>query len=165
MSFTMLIILAATQYFYNRPLLPDMKRDLPWHIWLILWLYIDLPICVGAVFILLGPLIVARMCAAEIEVIKPLLVGFEGYLPLERWEKNIFGTRRAPGKMKWSSEGSTLSKKELSPDSSYRGVDPMQNDVAIERLVEDAASGNTSDNTKVFTPVDTRTMTVTLFAA
>jgi hypothetical protein len=77
----------------------------------------------------------------------------------------VFGRSFTPGKLKWSDEGSTLSKREFSPRSRYHGIDPVRNDEAIEQLVKDAAAGIADNNIKVFTLVDTRSMTATLFTA
>lgn len=87
---------------------------------------------------------------------QPWLFGFEGYMPIEEIESAVLGLNL--NRLKWAPFGSELSRhKEASGECV--GVDPTT-DSDAQRMIDD-----TLYPMKIFTIVDTCTMTVTLFRA
>jgi hypothetical protein len=92
---------------------------------------------------------------------QPWFFGFEGYLDIGTIETKIFGVDL--GRLTWSSFGSELSRHDKTDDHECVGIDPME-DLDVRNLVQRASNAQYGEP-KVFTLVDTYTMTVTLFKA
>jgi hypothetical protein len=101
-------------------------------------------------------------CFIRTETAKTWLIGFEGYLGIETIESFIFGYKF--GRLHWSEYGSTLSRHKTNECGEREGVDPTT-DPEVRRKVKDAITSPTSICLRVFTLVDTSTMTVALFEA
>jgi hypothetical protein len=86
--------------------------------------------------------------------------GFEGYLDIDTIESNIFGA--AMGRLTWSPFGSPLSC-HYNKDNECIGCDPTA-DPRVRAMV-DRAKNSSFGEEKIFTLVDTNTMTVTMFSA
>ena len=114
----------------------------------------------GAVFLLLGPYLLLNLYRPGYWNLQPWLFGFEGYLPREVIEKQLFGER---GRLHWSASGSSLSAHRINEYGDRIAIDPTL-DPKIKRRVEAARSAAPGE-LRVFTLVDTHTMTVTLFEA
>jgi hypothetical protein len=87
--------------------------------------------------------------------------GFEGYMDLATIESHIFGAYM--GRFKWSTAGSPLCSHRMNQFGECVGVDPMTRE-DVRKMAETAKIGGV-DALKVFTLVDTYTLTVTMFAA
>ncbi|USP80802.1 hypothetical protein yc1106_08076 [Curvularia clavata] len=87
--------------------------------------------------------------------------GFEGYMDIETIERQIFGARL--GRMKWTAAGSPLSRHYRNAKNECTPIDPTS-DPAVAALVEKAKSAGPGEQ-RVFTLVDTGSMTATLFLA
>jgi hypothetical protein len=92
---------------------------------------------------------------------QPWFFGFEGYLDIGIIEANIFGVNT--GRLTWSAFNSEFSRHYEADYKECIGIDPMT-DMAVRDQVQSAAKGQYGD-LKVFTLVDTYTMTVTMFRA
>lgn len=96
---------------------------------------------------------------------QPWFFGLEGYMSLPDLEKYVFGADL--GRLSWSTTGSSLSQHEMEDSPKYRdyckGKDP-NTDQAIKDRIKKALNSESNEE-KIFTLVDTYTMTVTLFAA
>ncbi|KAG4431383.1 hypothetical protein IFR05_013143 [Cadophora sp. M221] len=90
------------------------------------------------------------------------LFGFEGYADLETIESQIFGSKMH--RLRWSTYGSSLSRHSKNAFNESVGIDPTL-DPVIRDKVEAAISNDRPDAMRVFTLVDTNTMTMTLFEA
>ncbi|KAJ5404585.1 hypothetical protein N7509_004456 [Penicillium cosmopolitanum] len=90
------------------------------------------------------------------------LFGFEGYADLETIESQIFGARMR--RLRWSPYGSSLSRHDKNDSHECVGQDPIK-DPIIRTKIEQAARNEASNGMRIFTLVDTNTMTVTLFEA
>lgn len=91
------------------------------------------------------------------------LFGFEGYLDAATVEKSIFGG--VFGRMGWSENGSPLSRWHINEYGERLGVDPVQNDPNVARMVHNASCAAGPGQPRVFTLVDTNSMQMTLFEA
>jgi hypothetical protein len=87
--------------------------------------------------------------------------GFEGYMDIDAIERQIFGGRL--GRMTWSVNGSPLSRHFKDVNGECLGMDPTS-DPAIAAMVENAKRALPGDQ-RIFTIVDTGTMTATLIQA
>lgn len=90
------------------------------------------------------------------------LFGFEGYLDAATVEKSIFGG--VFGRMSWSENGSPLSRWHINDCNERLGVDPVQNDHIVARMVNQARYAG-GGQPRIFTLVDTNSMQMTLFEA
>jgi hypothetical protein len=90
------------------------------------------------------------------------LFGFEGYADLETIESQIFGSRMR--RLRWSAYGSSISRHRKNEFNDCVGVDPTT-DPVVRQKVEDAITNIRPDAMRLFTLVDTNTMTVTMFEA
>ncbi|KAL5326555.1 hypothetical protein ACEPPN_004241 [Leptodophora sp. 'Broadleaf-Isolate-01'] len=90
------------------------------------------------------------------------LFGFEGYADLETIESQIFGSKMR--RLRWSTYGSSLSRHSTNAFNESVGIDPTL-DPVVRSKVETAINNDRPDAMRVFTLVDTNTMTVTLFEA
>lgn len=83
--------------------------------------------------------------------------GFEGYLPIETIERQIFGARL--GRLRWSPYSSTLSRHQSNEHGECEGTDPTS-DPATRELVKRAKNAQPGEQ-RVFTVVDTGTYSFT----
>lgn len=118
----------------------------------------------SSLVVLLSPYLTRLIYSVQIHDSQPLFFGFEGYVNIYRLELLIFGSYE--GRLRWSTAGSPLSRHALDrnvtkENNMYIGLDPVVTDAKIKKLVEQA----TDSKKKIFTLVDTYTMTVTLFEA
>ncbi|KAJ5523775.1 hypothetical protein N7494_010425 [Penicillium frequentans] len=90
------------------------------------------------------------------------LFGFEGYADIKTIESQIFGARL--NRLRWSPYGSSLSRHDPDGSGECEGQDPKQDPVVREKI-EEAERNGSSGELRIFTLVDTNTMTVTLFEA
>lgn len=125
---------------------------------------------VPAFAILLIPCILVALAAPKlIHIIyggkffaaQPWLFGIEGYLDIKTIERQIFGAYH--NRLQWSAYGSTLSRHMPNKYGDCVGIDPTT-DPEVRRLLQKSASSGPGDQ-KIFTLVDTGSMTVTLFQA
>lgn len=112
--------------------------------------------------ILLSPILVTHIYGGKLWSTQPWLFGFEGHLDLETIEKKIFGFHQE--RLSWSTFGSPLSRHEENRGE-CEGRDPVATDEEVRHLTQRAVSSNDYPEPKVFTLVDTNTMTVTMFEA
>jgi hypothetical protein len=89
------------------------------------------------------------------------LFGFEGYADIATIEALIFGYNMQ--RLSWSTCGSPLSRHSVNEFDEWVGRDPTD-DSEIERIVETAKNARLGQQ-RIFTIVDTFTMTVTLIQA
>lgn len=136
------------------------------------------------IFQLPAPLYIWHLYGGKVWASEPCLFGIEGYVPIDIIEEKIFGANL--NRLRWSPNGSPLSRHtegepcnerswNQEPSSSLesattietypvQGIDPCSNSpttLAEFRTMSRSAMGEM----KVFTLVDTLTMTVTLFKA
>ena len=112
--------------------------------------------------ILFSPVLVNHIYGGKIWRTQPWLFGFEGYLDVETIETNLFGF--SLDRLTWSPFGSPLSRHEES-NGECEGRDPVATDENVRLLTQRAAWNNMYPEPKIFTLVDTYTMTVTMFEA
>lgn len=118
---------------------------------------------IALVQLLLSPYLVRVLYSGKLWFTQPWFFGFEGYLPLEQIEARIFGIHSpSQTRLTWSATGSPLSRHE-SVDGECIGIDPTR-DPEIANIVRKAVHAPYGQE-RVFTLVDTYTMTVTLFQA
>lgn len=89
------------------------------------------------------------------------LFGFEGHLDIGTIESLLFGYNMS--RLSWSPSGSPLSRHSTNKYHEWIGRDPTD-DPEVERLVQRAKMAKVGDM-RIFTIVDTYTMTVTLIEA
>ncbi|KAL8822063.1 MAG: hypothetical protein Q9191_007196, partial [Dirinaria sp. TL-2023a] len=133
---------------------------------------------------LLSPYLVRLIYRTQAHDSQALFFGIEGYLDIYNLELLIFGSFE--GKLGWSTASSPLSRHKLDrrgmkkdffegtdeteieslmdTENIYTGLDPVKSDDGIKERVEQAKTSSHLEK-KVFTLVDTYTMTVTLFEA
>ena len=116
---------------------------------------------VGLVFLLLSPYIIRVLYTGKIWGTQAWFFGFEGYLDISTIERHIFGTDLH--RLQWSTNGSPLSLHESNEYGECCGKDPTANPETAEK-VRQAVNARMGDE-RIFTLVDTYTMTVTLFSA
>ena len=139
----------------------------------------------SGVVIFLSPYLIRVIYRAEVRDSQPFFFGLEGYIDIYHLELLVFGSYE--GRLRWSTSSSPLSQHSLDregmkadffQDRDLRsedlerllenvnmstGLDPFTHNTTRE-LVEKAYSSSELEK-KVFTLVDTYTMTVTLFEA
>ncbi|GAO18681.1 hypothetical protein UVI_02058970 [Ustilaginoidea virens] len=125
-------------------------------------------VLVGALLLILSlliivpsPYLVRVIYSGKIWGSQAWFFGFEGYLDLATIESHIFGAYL--GRLKWSPASSSISKHMMNEHGECVGVDPTA-DAGVRAMVEQARHGAHGD-LKVFTLVDTYTLTVTMFLA
>ena len=111
--------------------------------------------------ILASPLLVRIFYSGKFWGTQAWFFGFEGYLDLATIESHIFGAYM--GRLKWSPAGSSISNHRTNEYGECVGVDPTL-DSRVRAMVEQAPN-SAYGALKVFTLVDTYTMTVTMFLA
>ena len=141
---------------------------------------------VSCIIMLALPYLLRMIYCTKTRHCQPLFFGIEGHVEIRQLELLIFGSYE--GRLQWGTTSSPLSRhgpdkinktladsipnfEEYSKEQNlYRGLDPKQPDSRVEKLIEEAEDGISADNdqqqnTRIFTLVDTYTMTVTLFEA
>ena len=125
-------------------------------------------IAIGAIFlvvalpmILLAPYIIRLLYTGKLWATQAWFFGFEGYMDIASVEKHIFGANM--GHLKWSTNGSPLSVHAPNEYGECIGQDPTSIP-STARKVEDAINARMGEQ-RIFTLVDTNTLTVTLFEA
>jgi hypothetical protein len=111
--------------------------------------------------ILASPYLVRVLYGGKLWGTQPWFFGFEGYLDIETIETNIFGAYQR--RLRWSPCGSPLSRHYSDENGECIGLDPTS-DPKVGDLVARARNSEYGEQ-KVFTLVDTHTLTVTLFSA
>ncbi|KAA8651689.1 uncharacterized protein ATNIH1004_000585 [Aspergillus tanneri] len=120
------------------------------------WIFTGLAIIV----IFISPYLLCSLYVGKTWAAQPWLFGFEGYLNIGEIESLIFGLNL--GRLKWSPYCSDLSLHEDHRGECV-GQDPTQTNSTSEFV--SAARNSRYGGVKLFTLVDTNTLTVTLFRA
>lgn len=111
------------------------------------------------------PPLVKNLYYGKIWSAQPWFFGVEGYMSLPDLERHVFGENF--GRLSWSATGSSLSRHEAEEQDKYsnfcEGQDPSTYPDINARIKK--ALSSSSDEEKIFTLVNTHTMTVTLFSA
>ena len=137
--------------------------------------------------VLLFPYLILLVYRTDIHESQPFFFGFEGHMDIYHLELLVFGTYER--RLQWSMASSPLShhdldregmkadffndpnldldevEKLLENENMFKGLDPVQENPRILNLVNNAAENSLEHDKKIFTLVDTYTMTVTLFEA
>lgn len=111
-----------------------------------------------------APILIKWLYMGKVWDAQPWFIGMEGHMSLPDIERYLFGAK--VGRLSWSTTGSPLSRHSSLNKEEYpkypdhcEGQDPM-NDGGVREKID-----NLRDGEKIFTLVDTYTMTVTLFSA
>ena len=112
-------------------------------------------------FILLSPYIIRVLYTGKIWGTQAWFFGFEGYMDIATIEQHIFGADM--GHLKWSTNGSPLSVHAPNEYGECIGQDPITNPETAEKVKQ--AINAQMGTERIFTLVDTYTLTVTLFSA
>ena len=125
-------------------------------------------IAIGAIFLVISlgfmivsPYIIRLLYTGKLWATQAWFFGFEGYMEISTIEQHIFGADM--GYLKWSTNGSPLSLHSPNEYGECIGQDPTSNPETA-RKVEQAIHAQMGDE-RIFTLVDTNTLTVTLFSA
>ena len=137
--------------------------------------------------VLLFPYLVLLLYRTDVHTSQPFFFGFEGHMDMYHLELLVFGTYER--RLQWSTASSPLSHHDLDRDgmkadffndtklkpdevdklleteNMFKGLDPVQKNADIPTLIKRAAEDSSEYDKKIFTLVDTYTMTVTLFEA
>jgi len=113
------------------------------------------------IIILMSPFLVRKIYTGKLWGMQAWFFGFEGYMDLATIESHIFGAYM--GRLKWSPAGSPISAHMQNQLGECVGIDPITNP-NVRAMVEQARKGQFG-GLKVFTLVDTLTLTVTMFTA
>ncbi|KAL8924255.1 MAG: hypothetical protein Q9172_002768 [Xanthocarpia lactea] len=118
------------------------------------------------ILILMSPWLIHTTYLGKVWGSQPWFFGIEGYMPLHEVEKHLFGVDLH--RLSWSTTASSLSKHDYFKldnelTNYYEGQDPRSNPEVDARIKKALRSTGTQE--RIFTLVDTYTMTVTLFAA
>ncbi|KAL9103385.1 MAG: hypothetical protein Q9163_001561 [Psora crenata] len=111
--------------------------------------------------ILLAPYIIRILYSGKLRDTQPWFFGFEGYMPISTIERHIFGADMH--RLRWSTAGSPLSVHCANEYGECVGQDPTVVPQTAERVRR--AVGAPMGEEKIFTLVDTHTLSVTMFAA
>ena len=111
--------------------------------------------------ILLSPYIIRVLYTGKLWATQAWFFGFEGYMDLSAIETHIFGADM--GHLKWSTNGSPLSVHSPNEYGECIGQDPTSNPETAQK-VERAIHAQMGEQ-RIFTLVDTNTLTVTMFEA
>ncbi|KAL8958452.1 MAG: hypothetical protein Q9193_004495 [Seirophora villosa] len=122
-------------------------------------------LALSLIVLLLSPWLIQKLYLGKVWNAQPWFFGVEGYMPLHEIEKKLFGADLK--RLSWSTTTSSLSRHNLLNHGNFanycEGQDP-KSDTEISARVQKALR-STGSQEKIFTLVDTYTMTVTLFAA
>ncbi|KAI4227053.1 MAG: hypothetical protein LQ349_006783 [Xanthoria aureola] len=117
------------------------------------------------IVLLLSPWLINKIYLGKVWNAQPWFFGIEGYAPLSEIETKLFGADL--GRLSWSTTASSLSRHNLLNHNEFinycEGQDP-KTDPEIHARIQRALR-STESQEKIFTLVDTYTMTATLFAA
>jgi hypothetical protein len=111
---------------------------------------------------LASPYLLYSLYSGKTWAAQPWIFGFEGHMKIADIERMIFGINL--GRLRWSPFSSELSKHDENKYQECEGIDPTSYDSKIEKFVSIAGKSKFGE-LKLFTLVDTNTMTVTLFRA
>ncbi|OGM50964.1 hypothetical protein ABOM_000096 [Aspergillus bombycis] len=110
--------------------------------------------------ILASPYLISSLYVGKTWAAQPWLFGFEGYMEIGEIEKLVFGINL--GRLKWSPYSSELSL-HVSQNGECVGQDPTCRESTAQFV--SAAQNSRYGELKLFTLIDTNTLTVTLFRA
>ena len=117
------------------------------------------------IVLLLSPWLIKKLYLGKVWNAQPWFFGIEGYAPLSEIETKLFGADLS--RLSWSTTASSLSRHNVLNHKDFvnycEGQDP-QTDSEIHARIQRALR-STESQEKIFTLVDTYTMTATLFAA
>ena len=116
---------------------------------------------IGLFLILLSPYFARVLYTGKLWATQPWFFGFEGYLDISTIEQKVFGVDM--GHLKWSTNGSPLSMHASNEYGECIGKDPTSNP-DTRRKVEESVNCQMG-KPRIFTLVDTNTLTVTMFEA
>ncbi|KAL6715239.1 hypothetical protein ACLMJK_007503 [Lecanora helva] len=116
---------------------------------------------IALTLILCAPYIIRVLYTGKIWGTQAWFFGFEGYMNISEIENHIFGADM--GHLKWSTNGSPLSMHAPNEYGECIGQDPCSNPETAEK-VRRAISAPMGEE-RIFTLVDTYTLTVTMFSA
>lgn len=116
---------------------------------------------IALLFILLSPYIIRILYTGKIWGTQAWFFGFEGYMDISTIEQHIFGADM--GHLKWSTNGSPLSVHAPNEYGESIGQDPITNPETAEKVKQSINAQMGTE--RIFTLVDTYTLTVTLFSA
>lgn len=116
---------------------------------------------IGLIFTLMSPYMIRLIYAGKIWETQPWFFGFEGYMSLPTIERHIFGANVS--RLSWSTNGSPLSRHRANEYNECEGLDPITDPDTAARVRR--AINSRMGEEKIFTLVDTHSMTVTMFAA
>lgn len=116
---------------------------------------------IGLCFIFLAPYIIRVLYTGKIWGVQAWFFGFEGYMDISTIETHIFGADM--GHLKWSTNGSPLSLHAPNEFGECVGQDPTRNPETAEKVKR--AIYAEAGSQRIFTLVDTYTLSVTLFEA
>lgn len=123
---------------------------------------------IGAIFLtiallitLASPYIIRKLYSGKLWGTQAWFFGFEGYMDISTIEQHIFGADM--GHLKWSTNGSPLSIHRANKHGECIGQDPTGNPETAKKVKKavDAPMGEQ----RIFTLIDTYTLTVTVFEA
>ena len=125
-----------------------------------------LAMAIAGSIILASPVLIKWLYLGKVWSAQPWFFGIEGYMSLADIETRLFG---APlGRLAWSTTASSLSRHNFLREKNYEdyceGQDPSSY-ADIEARIQQAKNSPGGAQEKIFTLVDTYTMTVTLFSA
>ena len=128
-------------------------------------IYGAIPFIIMAPVIVFSPHLVKTLYLGKIWSAQPWFFGIEGYMSLPDLERHLFGADL--GRLSWSATGSSLSRHKAEnfqgSEDYCQGQDPSTYPDINTRITK--ARNSTDGEEKIFTLVDTYTMTVTLFSA
>ena len=119
----------------------------------------------SAPIVLLSPYLAKTLYLGKVWSAEPWFFGIEGYMSLPELERCLFGADL--GRLSWSATGSSLSRHKMETSQEFENYCQGQDPSAypdIRARIEKARESTISEE-KIFTLVDTSTMTVTLFSA
>ena len=116
---------------------------------------------ISLILILFSPYIIRLLYTGKLWSTQAWFFGFEGYMDISTIERHIFGADM--GHLKWSTNGSPLSVHAPNEYGECIGRDPTTVPETA-RKVEQSINAQMGDE-RIFTLVDTNTLTVTLFSA
>ncbi|KAH8646611.1 hypothetical protein BGZ60DRAFT_535595 [Tricladium varicosporioides] len=115
----------------------------------------------GGVLWLMAPRLLTIILGGKFWNTQAAVFGFEGYLNLATIERSIFGG--SFGRLSWSTNGSPLSRHMKNEFGECVGLDPTE-DHDVRTLVDQAKKVGPGEQ-RIFTLIDTYSMTVTLIQA
>jgi hypothetical protein len=120
----------------------------------------------AALMAILSPFLIRRFCSfdSKIHATQPCFFGVEGYVPIENLDHILFGDTSDPGRLRWSPNSSVLSSNYETEFNECVGVDPTVTSSHATMLASMSKESQIGEP-RLFTLVDTGSMTVTLFVA